>query len=1168
MEEVSVPVAGSFWGKEECGFSFSASVGMSGGLLSLWNSKTVSVLASFRGEGYLGSKVDWKGGIFYILNVYSPCSLVLKRALWLRLLALKNLYKDGEWIMGGDFNAVKNHRERVGCSMRSSTVEWRDFSNFIEESGLMDVACKGKKFSWFSGDGKSKSRIDRFLVSDNIVRSWGVLGQLIGDRDISDHCPIWLLSNKVDWGPKPFIFNNEWFSNKDFLSFVEEEWKGMEVSGRGDFVLKEKLRIIKDRLRWWNLNIFGKVDLEVEEGVRVLNESDDREMWEEEAHLNKIKASRKIWLNLKLRENMLIQKSRLRCLNDGDSNSKFFHRVMKERRSKNHICSLNTSDGVVESVGGVKEVVRGHFEHKFKEFFPNRPLLEGVLVNSLSVEDRDSLEVPFSEEEIKEAVWSCDGSKSMGPDGISLLFFKKCWNFVKEDVVSCFNAFYSGNAISKAIISSFLTLVPKKDNPLDLDDYRPICLVGSIYKMISKLLASRIKRVLSSIISINQSAFVPGRQMLDGVVVANEIVDYASKEAEGLRALVGKTVENGDFVGFNVNGTCEIDILQFADDTLLIGDGGWNHLWAMKAVLKGFEKVSGLKINFHKSKLICININPHVVEVATNFLSCRSEEKEFKFLGIKVGINPRRISSWKPLLDNVRKKLNSWKGRWLSFGGRITLLKSVLSSMAIFTLSFFKAPKKVIEELNKMQSNFLWGGSEGNWKTHWVSWKDLCQPVEKGGLGFRNLEDFNKALLLKWNWRIFGENNFIWFRILKARYVDVKLRATFCSMLKYSDRSSSMWWRDISSLENKTSSEFFTNNCFFHVGNSCSISFWYAHWLKEGILKEIFPELFNISLLKDASIGAMGGWKDGNWIWSDMGINFDSQPGRIHSAASPVLASVPSFLSNSAGATALMHNNAATAACTCHNGSAGGGLVRCNMHWLPFMINQVELLKSILSNATLCADKQDFATWAPEKNGVYSVASCYYWMNRRLYSFGPTNRLDYIFSEVWKMEVPLKVKAFGWRCFLNKIPTKDVLLKRGIILDSDVKCVLCEESIETLFHSFFNCRYVAIVWKEMADWIGMSYFCFEDLKENFRYWSNYVRAKKVKKGKEGIIWLAILWSIWLRRNEIVFNNSSWNSRDVVWSCKALIWRWSFIGKITRANCNFFEFSNNPLLYLS
>ncbi|XP_058746485.1 uncharacterized protein LOC131619403 [Vicia villosa] len=343
--------------------------------------------------------------------------------------------------------------------------------------------------------------------------------------------------------------------------------------------------------------------------------------------------------------------------------------------------------------------------------------------------------------------------------------------------------------------------------------------------------------------------------------------------------------------------------------------------------------------------------------------------------------------------------------------------------MAIFTLSFYKAPKKVIEELNKLQSNFLWGGSEGNWKTHWVSWKDLCLPVEKGGLGFRNLEDFNKALLLKWNWRIFGETNSIWFRFLKARYVDVKLRATFC--------------------------------------NGCSISFWYAHWLKEGILKDLFLELFNISLLKDASIGAMGGWKDGCWNWSDLGIVINAQPRREQAAAFSVLAAAPS----------MPYNSVAEAASSFTNGAERGGLSNSAMQMVPSIMSQAELLKSLLLNATLCADRQDSASWAHELSGFYSIASCCYGMNRRHSPFGPTNHFDYIFKEMWKAEVPLKVKAFGWRCFLNKIPTKDLLVKRGIILASDVKCVLCEETIETLFHSFFNCRYVETVWMEMVDWI-------------------------------------------------------------------------------------------------
>lgn len=77
------------------------------------------------------------------------------------------------------------------------------------------------------------------------------------------------------------------------------------------------------------------------------------------------------------------------------------------------------------------------------------------------------------------------------------------------------------------------------------------------------------------------------------------------------------------------------------------------------------------------------------------------------------------------------------------------------------------------------------------------------------------------------------------------------------------------------------------------------------------------------------------------------------------------------------------------------------------------------------------------------------------------------------------------------------------------------------------------CLNTVIVWKEMADWIRLPFNCFLDLKEIFLYWSSFRRAKKVKRGKEGFVWLAILWSLWLRRNDTVFNNSTWNSRDAV-----------------------------------
>ncbi|MCI41628.1 cysteine-rich receptor-like protein kinase, partial [Trifolium medium] len=94
---------------------------------------------------------------------------------------------------------------------------------------VFDVPVLGKKFSWFSADGKSMSRLDRFLLSDGFITKQGISGQWIGDRDISDHCPIWLNVTSYNWGPKPFRVINGWLEHPEFFSFVENSWKGFVV---------------------------------------------------------------------------------------------------------------------------------------------------------------------------------------------------------------------------------------------------------------------------------------------------------------------------------------------------------------------------------------------------------------------------------------------------------------------------------------------------------------------------------------------------------------------------------------------------------------------------------------------------------------------------------------------------------------------------------------------------------------------------------------------------------------------------------------------------------------------------------------------------------------------------------------------------------------------------
>lgn len=110
----------------------------------------------------------------------------------------------------------------------------------------------------------------------------------------------------------------------------------------------------------------------------------------------------------------------------------------------------------------------------------------------------------------------------------SLIFF---WNLIKVvDVMKFFQDFHETVKLTEGCTSSFLALIPKSKNPQSLYEYRPICLVESLYKILAKLLAGRMRRVIGKLVSPNQTAFVPDRNIADGVLIVNEVLDLAKRE--------------------------------------------------------------------------------------------------------------------------------------------------------------------------------------------------------------------------------------------------------------------------------------------------------------------------------------------------------------------------------------------------------------------------------------------------------------------------------------------------------------------------------------------------------------------------------------------------------------------------------------------------------------
>lgn len=151
-----------------------------------------------------------------------------------------------------------------------------------------------------------------------------------------------------------------------------------------------------------------------------------------------------------------------------------------------------------------------------------------------------------------------------------------------------------------------------------------------------------------------------------------------------------------------------------------------------------------------------------------SFLCCESIMFSIFYLRLPISANMKLSMNWIPVVDKFKAKPSKWKTTNLSFGGQLTLVKSILGSLMLYYFSLFKAPRKVIDTLEGIRVQSLWGGIDDKMKINWVAWSTLVKLKNKGGLGIRYLHSLNVALLVKWLWRLKLEINSLWYKSIKA----------------------------------------------------------------------------------------------------------------------------------------------------------------------------------------------------------------------------------------------------------------------------------------------------------------------------------------------------------------------------------------------------------------
>lgn len=178
--------------------------------------------------------------------------------------------------------------------------------------------------------------------------------------------------------------------------------------------------------------------------------------------------------------------------------------------------------------------VKGDVRDYFKNLYTRKgeQLIEipiHLFENRLVAADGELLTTSFSIDEIKQAVWDCDGDKSPGPDRFGMDFYKKCWNIIQEDLLRVFEEFHANGKLVRGCNPSYIALIPKKEGECNLNQLRPVSLIGNLYKILAKTLANRLKQVIGKLINESQTAFIKDRSIFYGAVLLNEAIEDARK---------------------------------------------------------------------------------------------------------------------------------------------------------------------------------------------------------------------------------------------------------------------------------------------------------------------------------------------------------------------------------------------------------------------------------------------------------------------------------------------------------------------------------------------------------------------------------------------------------------------------------------------------------------
>eukprot|EP00253_Pinus_taeda_P010445 PITA_10445 len=424
----------------------------------------------------LESKED--GTMVRIYNIYSLNHYREKEACWNTLATNIEEDQDNNLILAGDLNLVLHANEKRGRIFGADPFKDR-LEHIIQEQELVDIKPKNRMYTWSNrrlGAGNIMERLDHFLINITYLSSFATGQSNILNNSASDHYPITLtLLRHCQLDPLPFKYCSLWNQIPEARNAVWQAWT-QHVEGSPTFIWETKMKRTRQALKNWAKTKFQEPELR----------------------------------------------------------KKHIKKDLEELQQKIEAFGLTNEGNNYTTQDTIKEAATNHFKNlltKDKSEEDYSTLLQ-YMPKEVTQETNSRLTHEVEEEEVQKAIWSLHPDKVPGPDGFPISFYKEYWQMIKKDLLKMIRWALRKGKLGGYTNSTYLALIPKENRPSTFSRFRPISLCNSAYKIITKILSSRLKPHLSSLISENQGGFLPNRHITDSILLVQEAIHSSISRKE------------------------------------------------------------------------------------------------------------------------------------------------------------------------------------------------------------------------------------------------------------------------------------------------------------------------------------------------------------------------------------------------------------------------------------------------------------------------------------------------------------------------------------------------------------------------------------------------------------------------------------------------------------